>query len=108
MLNMNLQFFGGRGSGSGKVSGYIERNSDGEILFKASVTDRETGTRKVGFEFSAYDIKTARNDLKANGYSVTPSTLLPRKLYDEVMNNTNVNKWDWKDAQDKFKKELKK
>lgn len=86
---------------------YIERNEYGEILFKASVTDKETGKRKVGFELSARSAKQAREDLIHNGYSVTPRTLLPRKLYDEVMNDTNGYRWDWEDAQEKFKKEEK-
>ena len=86
---------------------YIEYNENGEILFKCSVTDMETGKRKVGFEFSSSSPKQAREDLQANGYQVTPRTLLPQKLYDHVMNETNANKWDWEDAQELFKKELK-
>ena len=93
---------------NGKSNSYIERNEDGEILFKASVTDTETGTRKVGFEFSSSSQKQAREDLTKNGYRVTPRTLLPRKLFDYVMNETNANDWDWDDAQKLFKEELKK
>lgn len=99
---------GGRGtSGARNSGGYIERNEYGEILFKASVTDKATGKRIVGYEFSSTSPSSARDDLIRNGYSVTPRTMLPRKLFDEVMDKTNGNVWDWEDAQVKFKKELK-
>ena len=85
----------------------IERNEEGEILVKCSVTDIRTGKRKVGFEFSSSSRKQAREDLKSNGYRVTPRTLLPRKLFDKVMNETNGNDWDWDDAQKEFNTLLK-
>lgn len=85
----------------------IERNEDGEILFKAMVTDRETGKRH-SMEFSARTVEQARTDLSKNGYRVTPSTMLPKKLFDRVMNETNGYEWDWEDARKEFKEEMAK
>lgn len=90
-----------------KKGGNIERNSDGEILFKAMVTDRETGKRH-SMEFSARTVEQARTDLSKNGYRVTPSTMLPKKLFDRVMNETNGYEWDWEDARKEFKEEMAK
>ena len=84
---------------------FIEKNEYGEVLFKAMVTDRSTGQRKA-LEFSS-GVKSARDDLNGNGYSVTPRTLLPRKLFNYVMDHTNGHDWDWEFAQNVFKKELK-
>lgn len=104
---------GGRGASSGGTSGagarqsLIEKNEYNEILFKASVKDKDTGKRIVGFEFSSPSLKQAREDLIKNGYSVTPRTILPRKMFDNVMEKTNGNVWDWEDAQKEFKKILK-
>lgn len=85
----------------------IERNEDGEILFKASVKDIDTGKIRTSFEFSAYDLEQAKNDLHKNGYKIHSNSLLPKKLYDRVMKETNGYKWDWEDAQKEFKAALK-
>lgn len=89
-----------------RIGSDIERNADGEILFKAMVTDKETGKRR-SMEISAVSVAQAREELKRNGYSVTPRTLLPRKSFERVMNETNAYDWDWEDAQKEFKDELK-
>lgn len=90
---------------NGKEETYIERNEDGEIIFKAMITD-DKGNRRA-FQFSASSKEQARQDLKGNGYRVTPKTLLPKKLFDHVINHTNANDWDWDEAQKLFKTELK-
>lgn len=89
-----------------RIGSDIERNTDGEILFKAMVTDKETGQRRA-IEISAISAAQARDDLKRNGYSVTPRTLLPRKAFERVMDETNAYDWDWENAQKEFKNELK-
>ena len=85
----------------------IIRNEDNEIIFKFSGTDKTTGKRVVGMEISAFDEKSALQDIRDNGFTVTPNTLLPSEYFDAVMNNTDVNKWDWQDMTKKFRKDLK-
>ena len=95
---------GGRSSGGARNSSPIEYNEEGEVIFKFSGTDKSTGKRVIGMEISARTIKDAKQDIRANGYTVSANKLLPRKMFDEIMNNMNGYSWEWEEAYKEAKK----
>ena len=85
----------------------ITRNENGEIYFKFSGTEKATGQKVYGMEISAKDKETAIKDIRANGYTISKNKLLPTQYYDNVVNNTGGNSWDWEDASKEADKALK-
>lgn len=85
---------------------WIERDESGEIIYKGVVKNVDTGEKKV-MEFTGTSRKHALEQLKKNGYSLESQRVLPRKLYDEVIQNSNANTWDFDEASESYKKELK-
>lgn len=85
----------------------ITRNEFGEIYFKFAGTEKATGQKVFGIEISAKDKKTAIRDIRNNGYTISKNRLLPSQYFDNVLNNTNGNSWDWEDAVKESDKVLK-
>ena len=93
--------------GSISNSPKITRNENGEIYFKFSGTEKTTRQKIYGMEISAKDKETAIKDIRANGYTISKNKLLPTQYYDNVINNTNGNSWDWEEATKEANKALK-
>ena len=73
----------------------LEYNEDGEIKFKFAGTNKQTG-RFVFMEITAPDKKSAKNDIRANGYTV--QRLYTSQVYDAVLNHSDGESWDFADA----------
>ena len=73
----------------------LEYDEYGDIKFKFSGKDKETGAVVVR-EISAYDKKSALQDIRANGFTV--SRLYTSQVYDAILNHTDGEKWDFSDA----------
>ena len=69
---------------------------------------KSIGRKVVGKEITAKNKQTAIKDIHANGYTISRNKLLPSKYFDNVMNATNANSWDWADATKSADKELSK
>lgn len=74
----------------------LTRNADGEIAFRFYGRDKRSGTSKL-MDIYASDKKTAQDDIRGNGYSV--SRLLTKDVYDAFINHTDGETWLYRDAQ---------
>lgn len=77
------------------ASAQLEYNEDGEVRFRFAGTDKATG-RVVLMDIEAYDKKSAQQDIRANGYTI--QRLYTSQVYDAIINHSDGESWDYKDA----------
>lgn len=77
------------------ASAQLEYNEDGEIKFRFAGTDKSTG-RFVLRDIEAYDKKSARQDIRANGFTI--QRLYTSQVYNAILNHTDGETWDYTDA----------
>lgn len=63
-------------------------------IYKAIVTDKET-KKRLTIEREYPTKQDFIDDLHRNGYAVNPSKVKTKKEFDRIINETNLNKWDW-------------
>ena len=73
----------------------LEYNEDGEIRFKFAGTDKSTG-KTVIKDITAYDKKQAQQDIRANGFTI--KRLYTNQVYNAIINHSDGESWDYKDA----------
>lgn len=83
------------------------KDYDREIVWRFSGKDRQTG-KHAGFEFDSYPRESdARETLSGNGYNVSNGLILPKPMFNYLMDYTNVTDSDIAAAKAVMKAALK-
>lgn len=83
------------------------KDYDREIVWRFSGKDKQTG-KHAGFEFDSYPRESdAREALSGNGYNVSNGLILPKPMFNYLMDYTNVTDSDIAAAKAVMKAALK-
>ena len=83
------------------------KESGRAIVWRFSGKDKQTG-KHAGFEFDCYPRESdARDVLRGNGYTVSEGLILPKPMFNYLMDHTNVTESDISAAKSVMKAALK-